>query len=76
MTQKNIPAMEPMLIISPWPPLGRFWKIGRMACVMLMRPVTFVVKTTFMSSSSISGALATPLTSPLNNMELVKLLTV
>lgn len=57
--------MEPTLMISPWPPSGRFWKMGMMAWVTLMRPVTLVEKTTFMSCSSISGARATPLTRPL-----------
>lgn len=55
-----------MLIMSPWPPFGRFWKMGRMACVRLMRPVTLVANMMFRSSSAISGALATPLTRPLD----------
>lgn len=52
-------------MMSPRPPSGRCWKMGRMAWVMLMRPVTLVEKTTSVSCSSMSGARATPLTRPL-----------
>lgn len=59
------PAMEPILIMSPAPPFGRVWKMGRIACVMLIKPVTLVANMILMSSSAISGAFATPFTKPL-----------
>lgn len=49
------PAIDPIFIMSPWPP-SRFLNMGKIACVMLISPVTFVAIMTFMSSSIISGA--------------------
>ena len=56
--------MEPMFIISP-DGVGRDLKMGRMACVMLIRPVTFVLNIVSISAAEISGAWATPFTRPL-----------
>lgn len=70
----NLPAMEPILIMSPCPPSGRAWNNGRTAWVILMRPMTLVSSITAISSSAMSGALDTPFARPLNLRKFVLLL--
>ena len=63
------PAILPMLMISPEPPSEPLaLKIGRMAWVTLIRPVTLVENMMSMSSSAMLGACATPFTSPLQGL--------
>ena len=52
-------------MMSPFPPSGRALKMGRMACVMFMRPVTLVDIIVVMSEGWMEGAWAVPLTRPL-----------
>ena len=63
----SLPAMLPILMISPLPPSSLLLNIGSMAWVMLIRPVTLVENMTLMSWTSISGAFAMPLTKPLQH---------
>lgn len=56
-----------MLTMSPRPPPDRFRNMGHVACVMRTNPVTLVhmYKHHVDALSTISGALAIPLTRPL-----------
>ena len=55
-TDRPLPAMEPMLIMSPRPPSSRALNMGRIACVILTRPRKFVCTMTYKSSLLMLGA--------------------
>jgi hypothetical protein len=51
--------------MSPRPPSGRFLKMGRMACVMLITPVTFVAYTLLITVCGMLGGWSMPDMKPL-----------